>query len=84
MIYSGDVDVATVPHQETQRCISKLNMNIVKPWRMYQIGPNPAGFVEIYDHIWYATVKGAGHEAGLYAPMTVYHLFSNFLAGTPF
>lgn len=38
----------------------------------------------IYDNMWYATIKGAGHEAGLYAPMTLYHLFSNFLLGNPF
>ena len=33
LIYSGDVDIADVPHVFTQECLSQLGRPIVKEWR---------------------------------------------------
>jgi hypothetical protein len=33
LIYSGDIDIATVPHPYTQLCLSALNRPTVQSWR---------------------------------------------------
>lgn len=32
MIYSGDVDISTVPHAKTQICLQGLDRNLVQSW----------------------------------------------------
>ena len=63
LYYSGDVDLATVPFAETQRCLATMNRPVTKHWRPYVINKEVVGYVEEYDTYTYATVKGAGHEA---------------------
>lgn len=33
MVYSGDIDISTVPHAYTQLCLSALNRPTVQSWR---------------------------------------------------
>eukprot|EP01087_Luapelamoeba_hula_P011622 TRINITY_DN3174_c1_g1_i3.p1 TRINITY_DN3174_c1_g1~~TRINITY_DN3174_c1_g1_i3.p1 ORF type:complete len:463 (+),score=51.42 TRINITY_DN3174_c1_g1_i3:205-1593(+) len=82
LYYSGDVDIATVPHAYTQFCLATLNRPITKKWRPYYIPgnqQNTAGYVEVTDKYTFATVIGAGHEAPMFQPAKAYHLFSNFI-----
>merc|ERR1712063_128713 len=79
MYYSGDVDLATVPFSQTQRCLETMKRPIVQSWRPYTINKEVAGYVEIYDTYTYATVKGAGHEAPQFQPAASWLLFSTFL-----
>jgi len=58
LIYSGDVDIAEVPHAYTQLCLSYLNRTVVEPWRLWTVNGNiSAGYVETYDRYTYATVR---------------------------
>jgi serine carboxypeptidase-like clade II len=79
MYYSGDVDLATVPFSQTQRCLETMDRPIVQSWRPYVINKEVAGYVEIYDTYTYATIKGAGHEAPQFQPAAAFLLFSTFL-----
>ena len=63
LYYAGDVDIATVPFAETQRCLETMNRPITEAWRPYVINREVAGYVEVYDTYTFATIKGAGHEA---------------------
>ena len=63
LYYAGDVDIATVPFAQTQRCLETMNRPIVNEWRPYIINKEVAGYVEVYDTYTFATIKGAGHEA---------------------
>jgi len=79
LLYSGDVDIATVPHVFTQSCIAELERAVVKGWTPWKLNGVVAGYIEKYDTFTYATIKGAGHEAPLYAPLSAYNLLSNFI-----
>jgi hypothetical protein len=82
LYYSGDVDVATVPFQYTQQCLSVLNPTVTIPWRPYYIPGNKAdiaGYVESYDLFTYVTVKGAGHEVPKFVPATAFHMITSFI-----
>jgi hypothetical protein len=80
MYYAGDIDLATVPFAETQRCLATMNRPITKHWRPYVINKEVVGYVEEYDTYTFATIKGAGHEAPQFQPAAAYLLFSTFLA----
>lgn len=94
LIFSGDIDIDTVPHSQTQLCLSSLNRPTEQAWGPWTIQgpaiPNiipghveksliTAGYVEQYDSYTYATVKGAGHEVPLYQPHLAYELFKRFV-----
>eukprot|EP01103_Thecamoeba_quadrilineata_P014500 TRINITY_DN433_c0_g1_i1.p1 TRINITY_DN433_c0_g1~~TRINITY_DN433_c0_g1_i1.p1 ORF type:complete len:476 (-),score=107.33 TRINITY_DN433_c0_g1_i1:116-1543(-) len=79
IIYSGDVDVDTVPFPVTQRCLYDLQRPLQQHWQPWYVNGATAGYWEVYDRYTYATVKGAGHEAPQYQPLTVYNLFTRFL-----
>lgn len=81
LYYSGDVDVDTVPTQNTQACLGQLYdvVSNVKPWKPWRINGWHAGYVEEFDRYSFATIKGAGHEAPQYQPATAFNLFSRFL-----
>jgi len=83
LYYSGDIDIATVPFANTQRCLETLQASIVKKWRPWVINKEVSGYVEIYPTYTYATLKGAGHEAPAYQPASAYLLFTSFLANKP-
>eukprot|EP00276_Gloeochaete_wittrockiana_P015291 CAMPEP_0184350174 /NCGR_PEP_ID=MMETSP1089-20130417/37522_1 /TAXON_ID=38269 ORGANISM="Gloeochaete wittrockiana, Strain SAG46.84" /NCGR_SAMPLE_ID=MMETSP1089 /ASSEMBLY_ACC=CAM_ASM_000445 /LENGTH=470 /DNA_ID=CAMNT_0026682763 /DNA_START=35 /DNA_END=1447 /DNA_ORIENTATION=+ len=94
MIYSGDADIADVPHAKTQLCLSYLNRTMIEPWRRWTVQGHKipafipqsqeksqvtAGYVEVYDSYTYATVKGAGHMVPMYQPFMAYNLFDRFI-----
>jgi len=79
MYYAGDIDIATVPFAETQRCLETMQRPIVEPWRPYVINKEVVGYVEQFDTYTFATIKGAGHEAPQFQPQAAYLLFSTFL-----
>mmetsp|Transcript_16227 Transcript_16227/g.63276 ORF Transcript_16227/g.63276 Transcript_16227/m.63276 type:complete len:118 (+) Transcript_16227:155-508(+) len=93
MVYSGDVDINTVPHPNTQACLYQMNRPVTQSWSRWTVpGPempvwsvNPAnkditaGYVEVYDRYTYATVRAAGHEVPLYQPHFGYELFKRFV-----
>jgi len=79
LYYSGDVDLATVPFAQTQRCLETMNRPIVEEWRPFTINKEVVGYVETYDRYTYATIKGAGHEAPQFQPAAAYLLFTTFL-----
>jgi len=78
LVYSGDLDILTVPLGYTLPCLSMISPNIVKDWQPWFINGVTAGYVETYDTFTYATLKGAGHEAPLYQPVSSYQLITRF------
>jgi serine carboxypeptidase-like clade 2 len=81
LIYSGDVDIATVPFQYTISCLGELRSEVTpfSPWQPWFVNGATAGYFEVYDQYVYATIKGAGHEAPQYQPFASYVLFERFL-----
>jgi len=79
MIYSGDVDVATVPFGVSQRCLAELNRPVTSHWQPWFVNGETAGYVEVFDKYTYATVKGAGHEVPTYQPYNAFAMFERFL-----
>jgi len=79
MIYSGDVDIGTVPFPFTMTCVYSLNRPVVETWRPWFVNGATVGYVEVFDKITYATVKGSGHEVPLYQPLNAYNLFLRFI-----
>jgi len=79
LVYSGDVDTATVPFVFTQQCVSELPGAVTNTWGPWFVNGWTAGYVVEYETFTYATVKGAGHEVPAYQPMSGIALFSRFL-----
>jgi len=79
LVYSGDVDVATVPFGITQACLAELGEPPVEPWQPWFVNGATAGYVETYKHYTYATVKGGGHETPQYQPLTSYEMIQSFI-----
>lgn len=77
--YSGDIDLATVPFAQTQRCLETMSRPIVEEWRPFVINKEVVGYTETFDTYTYSTIKGAGHEAPQYQPAAAYLLFSTLL-----
>jgi len=77
--YAGDIDIATVPFAQTQRCLATMNRPVVSEWRPYVLNKEVVGYIEEYDTYTFATIKGAGHEAPQYQPAAAYLMFSTFL-----
>jgi len=79
LVYSGDLDILTVPFAYTQPCIAQLSGKPLTLWQPWFVNGATAGYVETYDKYTYATIKGAGHEAPLYQPLTSYQMIYRFL-----
>jgi len=79
LVYSGDVDIMTVPHANTQACLAELQQTPDKQWTPWFVNGATAGYWETFDKFTYATVKGAGHEVPQYQPLTALNMFSRFL-----
>eukprot|EP01090_Pellita_catalonica_P001769 TRINITY_DN11507_c0_g1_i1.p1 TRINITY_DN11507_c0_g1~~TRINITY_DN11507_c0_g1_i1.p1 ORF type:complete len:479 (+),score=37.86 TRINITY_DN11507_c0_g1_i1:2-1438(+) len=79
LVYSGDVDIMTVPFFLTKPCVHALKRPIVEEWQPWFVSGSTAGYVEVHDKFTYATLKGAGHEAPAFQPWTAYHLFERFV-----
>ena len=84
LYYSGDIDIATVPISQTERCLETMNRPVVDAWRPWGFNSEIAGYVEIYDTYTFATLKAAGHEAPAYQPASAYYMFKSFLNGQKF
>mmetsp|Transcript_8872 Transcript_8872/g.22313 ORF Transcript_8872/g.22313 Transcript_8872/m.22313 type:complete len:488 (+) Transcript_8872:179-1642(+) len=81
LVYSGDLDVFTVPSWGTQVCLDELKdvVKMTKRWHQWTVNGATAGYYEVYDRYTYATVRGGGHEVPQFEPFTAFHLFSRFL-----
>eukprot|EP01118_Nematostelium_gracile_P019530 TRINITY_DN907_c0_g1_i1.p1 TRINITY_DN907_c0_g1~~TRINITY_DN907_c0_g1_i1.p1 ORF type:complete len:479 (-),score=152.38 TRINITY_DN907_c0_g1_i1:35-1450(-) len=82
LIYSGDVDIYTVPFGYTWACTREFQQSVVNAWQPYFVNGATAGYYEVYQQYTLATIKGAGHEAPEYQPLSAYNLISNFALGT--
>lgn len=79
LVYSGDVDILTVPFAHTQPCLFQLNRPNKQVWGPWYVNGATAGYVEYFDTYTYATIKGAGHEAPEYQPLNSLAMFDRFL-----
>lgn len=81
LVYSGDVDIATVPFFYTQPCLGELNSKNVVPWQPWFVNGQTAGYWEQFQHPAYtfATIKGGGHEAPEYQPLSAFNMFQRYI-----
>jgi len=79
LVYSGDVDIMTVPFAITQPCLAEMERTAVTQWGPWYVNGWTAGYFQQFDTYTYATVKGAGHEVPGYQPLNAYNMFSRFL-----
>jgi len=79
MVYSGDVDIMTVPFAITQPCLAEMARPEVAPWTPWFVNGWTAGYFQQFDTYTYATVKGAGHEVPGYQTLDAFNMFSRFL-----
>ncbi|KAL6546628.1 Serine carboxypeptidase-like 31 [Orobanche minor] len=79
-LYSGDTD-GRVPFLSTRYSLSLLKLPITAPWRPWYHEQQVAGWIEEYNGITFATVKGAGHDVPTFKPGESLALFASFLAG---
>lgn len=84
-IYSGDVDIATVPYPYTSLCIDSWGLTPSKAWRPWVINSQTAGYVTEYDeqNFRFVTLKGAGHEAPLFQPHAAYLVLETLIGSSP-
>jgi Serine carboxypeptidase len=82
-IYSGDVDIATCPFAYAQLCIRAMNRPLITKWHRWVMDGQTAGYTESYDKLTYVTIKGAGHEAPMFAPRQAYQVAYSFVTDTP-
>jgi serine carboxypeptidase-like clade 2 len=81
LVFSGDVD-AIVPVIGTRRWINKLELDVKEAWRPYFVDGQVGGYVEVYDGLTLATVRGGGHMVPYTKPARALHLFESFVLGT--
>jgi carboxypeptidase C (cathepsin A) len=62
LFYSGDTD-GIVPLAGTRKWIKYLNWKTVEEWRPWKSNNHVAGFIQHYEGLDFATVKGVGHMA---------------------
>jgi len=79
LIYSGDLDILTIPFAYTQPCIPQIGGTLQTLWQPWFVNGATAGYYEEYEYVTYATVKGAGHEAPQYQPVSSYQLIYRYL-----
>jgi len=79
LVYSGDLDILTVPFAFTQPCIPIIGGTPQTLWQPWFVNGATAGYYEEYQYISYATVKGAGHETPQYQPLSAFQMIQSFL-----
>jgi len=79
LVYSGDVDIFTVPFGYTKACLAELAEEPIEIWQPWFVNGATAGYVESFPHYTYATVKGGGHETPQYQPLTSFQMFERFI-----
>jgi len=81
LVYSGDVDIFTVPFGYTQACLAELDQDLESIWQPWFVNGATAGYYEVFEDFVYATIKGAGHESPQYQPLTSFNMFQRFTQG---
>jgi len=79
LVYSGDVDVMTVPFTYTQPCVYELSGTMTSVWQPWFVNGATAGYVESFTTYTYATIRGAGHEAPQYQPLNAFNMFERYI-----
>ena len=79
LLYSGDTDIGTCPHMYTQLCMKDLKRKLLVPWHPWEVRGHIAGYSQVYDGYSFVTVKGAGHEAPQFAPLSSFELIRRFV-----
>lgn len=78
---SGDTD-GRVPITSTKYSINEMNLKIEEEWRAWYERRQVAGWVETYrGGLTLATIRGAGHQAPVFAPRQSLALLTYFLSG---
>ncbi|XP_048139067.1 serine carboxypeptidase-like 25 [Rhodamnia argentea] len=78
-IYSGDADSAT-PFIASRTAISKLHLKRKARWYPWGHNSRISGWSEIYEGMTFAMIRGACHEAPMYAPAQAFEVLEHFLA----
>ncbi|CAN8287868.1 unnamed protein product, partial [Cochlearia groenlandica] len=79
-VYSGDTD-GRVPVLGTRYCINTLKLPIKTSWRPWYHEKQVSGWIQEYEGLTFATLKGAGHDVPSFKPIESLALFSAFLKG---
>jgi len=82
LIYSGDVDIATVPFGFTAQCLQELagpSQTTKQVWNPWLVNGATAGYWEEFSTHAYATVKGAGHTVPSFQPLVSQALFERWI-----
>ncbi len=79
LVSSGDVDIATVPFAVTLPCLNKIGSQVTRSWGPWFVNGGTAGYWAQYKDYTYATIKGAGHEAPQYVPLSGFNLIKRFI-----
>mmetsp|Transcript_27823 Transcript_27823/g.77830 ORF Transcript_27823/g.77830 Transcript_27823/m.77830 type:complete len:440 (+) Transcript_27823:44-1363(+) len=80
LIFSGDVDVGTCPFVYSQLCLADMKLTSERPWRPWLMdAARTAGYVQEYDKLTFATLKGAGHEAPLFTPASAFEMIRRYV-----
>ncbi|KAL2320633.1 hypothetical protein Fmac_029602 [Flemingia macrophylla] len=87
IVYSGDQD-SVVPFMGTRRLVDrlakKLGLKTTRPYSAWFVDNQVGGWTQVYgNHLTYATVRGASHEAPATQPKRSFQLFNAFLKGKP-
>ncbi|XP_071495439.1 lysosomal protective protein-like [Diadema antillarum] len=86
LVYNGDLD-AMCNCLGDEWFVDALGLEEEVQWRSWLYTDSSlqiAGFVKEYDHVAFATVKGAGHMASADKPIATAQLISNFVLRRPF
>eukprot|EP00128_Syssomonas_multiformis_P006054 Colp12_sorted_trinity150504_noHs@6891 len=81
LVYSGDMD-GIVPTTGTRLWLPLLNLPLKETWRPWLVSNQVAGYVEKYEGLTFATVRGAGHMVPGDQPERAYALLERFLEDT--
>ncbi|XP_052201995.1 serine carboxypeptidase-like 31 [Diospyros lotus] len=79
-VYSGDTD-GRVPVLSTRYSLSSLGLPIKRPWRPWYHNKQVAGWLQEYEGLTFASVRGAGHKVPVFKPSESLAFFSSFLQG---
>lgn len=84
LVYSGDVDILTVAYGKTQYCLDRLAQSTgqtkQRQWGPWYINGYTAGYWESFNNFTFATIKGAGHEAMQYQPVSAQQMAQRWVA----
>ncbi|CAM8972951.1 unnamed protein product [Rhodiola kirilowii] len=79
-LFSGDMD-GILPTLGTRYGINTLHLPVETAWRTWYTNSQVGGYVEAYEGLTFATVRGAGHMVPSYQPERALTLISSFLQG---